>query len=68
MSELVASQALCRAADIGNGKERENKVAEGPAWKAHASVEHRGTGSVGNPIKNLNAPEGGLFACLLHCL
>lgn len=57
MSELMASQALCRAADIRNGKERENRVAEGPAWKARASVEQRGTGSIGNPIKKLNAPE-----------
>lgn len=51
VSVLMASQACCRAADVGNGKERENRVAEGAVWKAHASLEQRGTGSIGNSIK-----------------
>lgn len=49
----MASQAVCRAANVGKGKERENSVAEG----AHATVEQRGTSSIGNPINKLNAPE-----------
>lgn len=42
-------------------------MAEGAVWKARASVEQRGTGSIGNPIKKVNAPEARrvcLFASL----
>lgn len=73
VSVLMASQACCRAADVGNGKERENRVAEGAVWKAHASLEQRGTGSIGNSIKKLNAPVSievrpvCLLACLIAC-